>query len=364
MGRPPTPPIPSSHPTPVDFLDEIRIDSRLAPGKPPSQDHHQPVSGFLDARFDSEPVYHRPAQPDPYQRWVSPERSNAVQEGAGSKKLTHRKSAHPPPLDATKYSIWKRGLQFWLDLYSFVDESVLLSTIGLRANACVRPIVIKFTRDTRLALRLRAIHALAKVLDDLFEVSAKEKNLKAIDLVLDAKRELSKTVSTFWIRFEGLLSMLENPLGALSPDLLFTKCFRALNFSSGRRSQVLMYLERQGLVHSVENLKMGSIKLFGAYRQNGERKLGGDISSADAGNTPSEIIADDATDQEVLLLKRKGSRNRPGNESIRKSIGGPNVGNSFLTLGKGAKCFRCGSPGHMLRDCPLRTRSSVRAAER
>ena len=36
--------------------------------------------------------------------------------------------------------------------------------------------------------------------------------------------------------------------------------------------------------------------------------------------------------------------------SIRKSIGGANVGNSLATLGKGVKCFRCGATDNLLRE--------------
>ena len=130
--------------------------------------------------------------------------------------------------------------------------------------------------------------------------------------------------------------MLENPPGALAPDLLFAKFFEALDPPHGQRSQLLMYLECQSLGRSMGNLKTGSIKLFGAYQNVGEVKLGNDVFASSNTSGPSENVYEDTGDQEVLLLKRKGSRNRHGNEatSIRKSIGDSDVGNSYLSLGK------------------------------
>ena len=83
------------------------------------------------------------------------------------KSLSHHKIV-PHPLDIAKYTIWKRDFLYWRDLYSFIYESVLFSTVGLHAIAVLKPSAIRFTRETRGNIQRRTIRELIKTLDALF----------------------------------------------------------------------------------------------------------------------------------------------------------------------------------------------------
>ena len=346
------------HPTTLNWGSaESRIPSYLgSPQESPSI--HQNTSSqfvFQPPQISSPPVVplfsagipaHFPSNDSPNPIGVNP----SIHIDSPGKSLSQHKIVPPPPmLDISKCTIWKRDFLYWRDLYSLVEESVLFSTVGLHANAVLKPVMIRFTRETRGNLQRRTIRELVNTLDSLFEMTAREKDLRMMDRVMECKRDRKESIAVFWSRFEGLLSQFDHSM-SLSPEVLFMRSIKALNLTASQRAGILTFLECRNLEHSISNLKLGSLRLYGQYT---------DISIDTKNDQEAFLTEEHDPISESYVLRRKGkgpSRNRPGNEvsAIRKATLDSNIPNDALVVGKGGlRCYRCGREDHVVRDCPL-----------
>ena len=77
----------------------------------------------------------------------------------------------PPAFNPLRYAAWKRDVSYWRDLYQYVPEDQIISSIGLNANDQLRRVVILVTKATRLQLETRTLRNLFETFSKLFSVN-------------------------------------------------------------------------------------------------------------------------------------------------------------------------------------------------
>ena len=132
------------------------------------------------------------------------------------------------------------------------------------------------------------------------------------------------------------------------------RALKEIGLPRAEQTDVFTFLECRNLPRTTENLRDCTIKLFSTYRDSSQGKEEADhLPPLDS----MDNAAEDLSDNQSILLKRKGARSRPGNEvlSIRKATNDANVDNAMLASanGKGLKCFMCGSTDHLLKSCTV-----------
>ena len=138
-----------------------------------------------------------------------------------------------------------------------------------------------------------------------------------------------------------------------SDSLLFIRALRSLNIIAQQRMSLIGLMDCRALPHSLRNLRVCSLQLFGVYTSlktkegrtwfTGENAVGGwDNSEEEEG-------------EEAFVVK-KGKRNRPGLEgqALRQTNAMVNLRNEVAIAEKKiGGCFRRGSSDRMLRECPV-----------
>ena len=274
------------------------------------------------------------------------------------------KVSPPPMLDTSKYVAWKKEFNFWRELYGFLPDEYLLSVMGAGTATNIRQMIMKMFHDTKATPERRNIPLLLTYLDKSYATTSREREMNALERLLEIRREGSETVQAFWLRFESILITLENTSSILSSEMIFMRALKSLQLSHQQKTAVLMMLDCQNKDHDIENLKNVSIRLFGLYRdavtsrQDSRAFVSGEIlEQSGSGRTSEE-------EYETLIVKRAKpkKKNKPGMESfaIRKTQVQTNMDNGTLYAPKTTKpaqkgiiCYRCGKTDHTLRQCPM-----------
>ena len=275
---------------------------------------------------------------------------------------TNFKVTAPPVFSVEKYSVWRKELVFWRELYFYVPDLHLLSVLGLHADSILKSLLMKFHYSTRDDGHRRTLSNLLRLLDENYLITSKERELKQMDKLMDLRRSADENVISFWMKFESILQALDGCSSQLSESFLFIRALKSLNVNQVQRSSLMTFIECQNLTHSWPNLKKASVKLFGIYTEVASKGSNVFQSETSGGN-----LSIDLGEQDQLLLVRRGgkpSRNRPGMEqqAIRRTQESMNMPNKTMTADSGTeknavkgegKCFRCGKRDHILRNCPL-----------
>ena len=250
------------------------------------------------------------------------------------------------------------------ELYAFLPDSYLLSVIGAGSATNLRLMIMKMFHETRLGPSLRTIGLLLEYLDKSYASSAREREMNALERLLELRGESSETVQGFWLRFEAIMVTLENTSSILSSELVFMRAIKSLQLSHQQKTAVLMMLGCQGKSHDVENLKSVSIRLFGLYRDvvhgktDSKTFVASEATDSADGEAASEIGEHDAF---AIRKTKPGKRDKPGMETsaIRKTQAQLNMENNTMYTQKNTKspskiiCYRCGKSDHVLKQCPL-----------
>ena len=81
----------------------------------------------------------------------------------------------PPEFSAARYATWKKEVNYWRELYSYVSEGQIMCTLGLTATSELKRILMHFVKTTRHDPRLRSINNLFAILGENYAVSSREK---------------------------------------------------------------------------------------------------------------------------------------------------------------------------------------------
>ena len=263
----------------------------------------------------------------------------------------------PPVLDVSKYNSWRREFLFWRELYQFMPDNYMLSVIGAQGNSQLRLMVMKMFRETASHDHRRSIKLLLEYLDKSYEATAREKEMNALETLISLKRDASESTHGFWLRFEGILALLDNSSTMFSSELIFMRALKSLQLTHVQKTAILTSLDCKNQDHNLDNLRAASIRLFGMYRD--------DTAKPDSRAYVTNEAMGQLSDDDVLVVRKmKPKRNKPGMESqsIRRSHGLVNLDNQVLVQEKnsGGKpnsnqiiCFRCGKNDHTVRTCPM-----------
>ena len=160
---------------------------------------------------------------------------------------------------------------------------------------------MQFVRDT--PGHDRNLRSLLKSLDIQYQQTAREREMDALDRWMDFKKDANDSIQTFWWKFGNLLHRMESARSTLSDDDIFMRALKALQLSDMHRINILMTSDAQQLTHTVEHLKMCTVRLFGTYST-----AGGNVLKQDnAYWLKGEDAQMEESGGEVYVLKRKGS---------------------------------------------------------
>ena len=275
-----------------------------------------------------------PASPDPMTGACLPPMQNALANWPHGVKVSP-----PPVLDPLRYVSWKKEFLFWRELYGFLPDEYLLSVMGSGSASSLRLMIMKMFHDTKMNTSLRSIQLLLSYLDSSYATTSREREMNALERLLDLRREGSETVQAFWLRFEAIMVTLENTSSILSSELVFMRALKSLQLSHQQKTGVLMMLDCQDKEHNVENLKNVSIRLFGMYRDTIQTKTDSKaFMTMDAEWNGDSDDSPNTLDQNAFIVRKTkpGRRNKPGMETnaIRASQSKTNMENGTLIAQK------------------------------
>ena len=305
----------------------------------------QPPIGY---QFPQQSLGQSPPQPG-----LSPNACCSHPPSASSAVL---KLVPPPEFNPRKYNLWKKEMMFRRDLYAYVNDAQILSSVGLSANSTLKRILMQYTQMTRRDVSSRSFLGLIQVVDQHYQASAHEREMEVMDRFMEYVRDSSGSIQIFWFKLENLLLQMEHTRSTLSESFLFLRVLKALRLTTPQRTSILTLIDCQGLPHSMTTLKSTSIKLFGNYQHLGSSAANKTDQRTFVQETDSLSETWGEEDDDVYFQKKgkRPSRNTPGMEQMAIKKTGPqmNMMNDVM-LGKGIRCYRCGKDDHVLKDCPL-----------
>ena len=146
------------------------------------------------------------------------------------------KVSPPPVLGPSRYVVWKKEFLFWRDLYAFLPDGYLLSVMGSGSVSSLRLMIMKMFHETKMNPNLRSIPLLLNYLDSSYAVTSREREMNALERLLELRREGSETVQGFWLRFEAIVTALENTSSVLSSELVFMRALKSLQLSHQQKN--------------------------------------------------------------------------------------------------------------------------------
>ena len=271
--------------------------------------------------------------------------------------ISANKITPPPAFDSAKYLNWQREYQFWRDIYWFVGDNQLLSVTGLHANSSLGKFLIQFFRQTRDELEKRTIEEFLARMMKIFSATVRERETYYVGELLSMKREPSESIQNFWFKYDEMMHNLHGSQVRMPDSLMFPRLLKSLNVSHNIRMSVITRLDCQGLSHSIANLRLVTIELMGVYKEmigKGENVHGSFVTADNTVTDDEQFLMEKAL--AVARAKKKGRRPSMETTAVRKAVALNNFPNQTYGVdgaaGKGLRCFRCGSPDHMLKNCP------------
>ena len=275
----------------------------------------------------------------------------------------------PPKFDAKQLDSWFRHMRFWRQLYSTVDESQILSAVGLAAGEETREILMDYLDETKDSIHNRSLNGYLQLIHKEFGQIHEVERMDKMQEILNFKRKPDMTVRVFWQKLNRLVQYAKQSDVRLPPDILFTQTMYALLLTNAQKHLILSHFENTGNLKNIENLRTITLKLFGSYQSN----AGGVLVVGEESDEAAEEISDEENPDTLMMRGKPKKKSKPGSEekAVKRSSNVLNFQNGKTLSrdqvlaaemkrrastgsdhGQSRRCLRCGSPDHFWRSCP------------
>ena len=295
-----------------------------------------------------------------------------------------------PSFTPATYAHWKREVRLWIAGYPTGTVSQFLSKIISVLPPAAKIMGMSYMESTDSCPMSRSVDAFIRMLDQRFGKTDSERAFAWLKEFTQFSRKSGENLKDFWARFLRVTTRLEALSMKMSEQVVFSQAIQALKLSESQLPIVLSALETKQCSHSVDTLREITIKMYETHRPHDTDSSEVFVTDQPASSMPgpdtvylqAEIPEDsgfeddieiewmDEFSGDIFLMKPKRplkSRNAPGaaasaqKGAVNQFRGYPNKSPQKGTAkGKGKMlCWRCGSPDHFWKDCPLPYNASI-----
>ena len=169
----------------------------------------------------------------------------------------------PPPKFDNKNLNWRmRNMRYWRELYSTIEDSQVLASVGLSASDDLKDILMDFFDDTQNHTAARAFESfLIRAQKEFGSIQEVERMDRLCEL-MSFKRKGDMSVRKFWQITKRLLLYAKQNNVVAPEDIMFAQILSAMSLSSAQRRLVLAHFESTRTPNDILNLQNISLQLF------------------------------------------------------------------------------------------------------
>ena len=299
-------------------------------------------------------------------------------------KFANLTISDPPRFEVSKYEAFRRELLWWRDSHSSFEDSVLITTLAIKAvDDSLKSLLTSFMESAREDRSTRNFCRLVNLLDKEYAKTSEELALGKMSIWSSFERKSPETLRSFRQRFGRVVYSLGRSGIHMPGNIRFNKALSSLKLPSNQLSVALSTIEAKNVTTLVE-LRRITIRLFVSnFLEQSDciLKVESSHSEASEDSAPAETEEWDETEipdafidgnGDIFEVRRVAAKSKSKSKSLylnsvnsaRGHYGLANRDPGVAGAPKGsavsgktgpavAKCWRCGKSDHYWGNCHL-----------